>query len=425
MLDLVLNNPFRVLGLPATATSRDITKRISDLEVFAELGKTRSYARDFLALGPLDRSVEAVRDAARKIEQPEGKLFHSFFWFRPGDVVDELAFECIESSDFEDAVKIWAKQIEKADEEPFTWRLNRWVLCLYLAIADESFDQEHFETALEDIGFVADDRLEETMSEVINDTSTVSPEVLRRSIVDVVVPLSADSDRPYGLNGIMLPDFCWSFSPDALDYLKAKVSNPLINLVQDAIDRSKSLREDGPSLDDLRRKNGLTRVEHIIYELQVALGDDNHRFQAIANSFADEVIACAVRAINKFQAVSTAVVLADWAAELPSFGQTSEWITKQKKAIYRWDSEHEDIDEEEEPAEEEESGKEEPEDAEELEEEETATEDLTPPEPEYNKLPRGTTTCPQCRKKFDPEDVRERLSFGVRCPHCCQAIVVW
>ena len=175
MLDLVLNNPFRVLGLPATATSRDITKRISDLEVFAELGKARNYALDFLALGPLDRSVEAVRDAARKIEQPEGKRFHSFFWFRPGDVVDELAFECIESSDFEDAVKIWAKQIEKADEEPFTWRLNRWVLCLYLAIADENFDQEHFETALEDIGFVADDHLEETTLEVINDISTVSP----------------------------------------------------------------------------------------------------------------------------------------------------------------------------------------------------------------------------------------------------------
>lgn len=424
MLDLVLNNPFRVLGLPATATSREITKRISDLEVFAELGKARSYARDFLALGPLDRSVEAVRDAARKIEQPEGKLFHSFFWFRPGDVVDELALECIESSDFEDAVKIWVKQIEKADEEPFTWRLNRWVLCLFLASADEGIGQEHFETALEDIGFVTHYRIEETMSEVINDTSSLSPEVLRRSIVDVVVALAAAPDRPYGLNGIMLPDFCWSFSPDALDYLNAKVSNPLINLVKDAIDRSKSLREDGPSLDGLRRKNGLTRVEHIIYKLQVALGDDNHRFQAIANSFADEVIACAVLAINKYQAVSTAVVLADWAAELPSFGQTSEWITKQMKAIYSWDSEHEDNDEEEESEEEEESGEEEAGDAEKLGEEDTAKKDLKPPEPEYNKLPHNTTTCPQCRKKFDPEDVIERLSFGVRCPHCRQAIVV-
>ena len=121
---------------------------------------------------------------------------------------------------------------------------------------------------------------------------------------------------------------------------------------------------------------------------------------------------------------STAVVLADWATALPSFGQTSEWISKQKKAIYRWDFRKEFIDEEEELEEEEGSEEEQAEDAEELGEEEAATKELKSPEPENNKLPRGVTTCPRCRKKFDPEDVIERLSFGVRCPHCRQAIVV-
>ncbi len=416
MVDLVLNNPFRVLGFPPTASSRDISKRISDLEVFAELGKTKSYETDFQALGPLDRSVEAVRDAARKIEQPDGRLFHSLFWFRAGDVVDELAFDCIENFDFLEAVKIWTKQIEKTDEELFTWRLNRWVLCLYLSTAEGSFDQEHFETALEDIGFISDDRLEESMAGVINDASAVNPDILRRSIVDVLVSIAAARDRPYGLNGIAFPDVCWSFSPEALDYLKAKVSNPLINLVQEAIDRSKNLRDEGPSLDDLRRKNGLTKVEHIIYELRGALTDENHRFQAIANSFADEVIACGVRAINEHHAVSTAVVLAEWAARLPSFGQTKEWIDKQKKAIYAWKSEDDEIGEEEDSEDSEESEQE--------DEEEPTANDANPPEPEYHKLPRGTTTCPQCRKKFEPADVIECLSFGVRCPNCRQAIVV-
>ena len=46
-MDLVLRNPFRVLGLPVTATSREIAKRVSDLEVLREVGKEADFAADF------------------------------------------------------------------------------------------------------------------------------------------------------------------------------------------------------------------------------------------------------------------------------------------------------------------------------------------------------------------------------------------
>ncbi len=99
-MDLVLRNPFRVLGLPVTASSREIAKRVSDLELFAELGKDKTYPNDFPDLGDIDRSMEAIKDAARRIELPEMRVFHSFFWFRDGDTVDELAFECLTNSEF-------------------------------------------------------------------------------------------------------------------------------------------------------------------------------------------------------------------------------------------------------------------------------------------------------------------------------------
>lgn len=50
-MELVLRNPFRILGLPVTASSREIAKRISDLELFAELGKSKSYPFDLSELG--------------------------------------------------------------------------------------------------------------------------------------------------------------------------------------------------------------------------------------------------------------------------------------------------------------------------------------------------------------------------------------
>ena len=43
-MELVLKNPFRVLGLPVTASSREVAKRVSDLEMFAELGKKKKIS---------------------------------------------------------------------------------------------------------------------------------------------------------------------------------------------------------------------------------------------------------------------------------------------------------------------------------------------------------------------------------------------
>ena len=41
-MELILNNPYRVLGADATISRKDLVKRISDLEMFAELGKEKN-----------------------------------------------------------------------------------------------------------------------------------------------------------------------------------------------------------------------------------------------------------------------------------------------------------------------------------------------------------------------------------------------
>jgi hypothetical protein len=134
-----------------------------------------------------------------------------------------------------------------------------------------------------------------------------------------------------------MTEHCSYFHHQTLEYFASKITKPLNNTIQDAVDRSKAKRDEGTSVDDLRRKNGLSKVEHIIYELRDSLGESDPGFQAVANSFADEVIACAINAINRHKAVSTALVLAEWAAELPSYGQTRKWLLEQRGKIFTWD----------------------------------------------------------------------------------------
>jgi DNA-directed RNA polymerase subunit RPC12/RpoP len=188
----------------------------------------------------------------------------------------------------------------------------------------------------------------------------------------------------------------------------------LINALQDVVNRSKEKRDQGTTVDDLRRKNGLSKAELIIYELQESLGLDNPNFQAAANSFANEVIACAINAINDHEAIPTALVLAEWAAELPSFGQTRKWLMEEREKIFTWDPEYV------------------PEDdpVDDLSDIEAYLESLDEEKVEIEKkitpknIPIKTTKCPRCTNQFQPDDVISFTDFGVRCPHCNQSIVL-
>ena len=339
-MELVLSNPFRILGLPVKATSREIAKRISDLEMFAELGKKQSYPSDLTVIGLIDRSFESIRSAARKIELNDARLFHSFFWFRCEDAIDELALDCLANLNSSDALKIWTKQINKSkDLAKSNWRINRVALCLFMTNNFDS-DTAYFELALEDISYLTFDLYDATVKEIPG-SEIVPRRHIFELILETLITYSASSKRQtYGPNAIHLIQHCEMFCKEGLDFIKERVSKPLINQIKDATLASKAKRDDGSTVDDFRRKNGLIKVEKIIYELKNSLGEENPTFQAIANCFADEVFECAIMALNEHTAVSTAIVLADWAAELPSFGQSRKRIMSQRKIIISWDSKY-------------------------------------------------------------------------------------
>ena len=340
-MDLVLNNPFRVLGLPATASTRDITKRISDLETFAELGKAKTYPLDLPSLGALDRSLEAIKDAARKIEQAEGRLFHSFFWFRAGDSVDELALDSLAAGNADEAVELWDKQLGKKGTKKYTWRLNRGVLRLVRANGG-MLDKDEMDEALEDLGFVIDDDLDNSIQDVLSgNESGLDRESLWKRVVDEVVSLvQSSAGTPYGKNALKIIESIWSFPAEARDYASSKIVNPLIEEVQEAIKVSEGLRAE-EDLEELKAKNQLGKVEKIIEDLEEVLGEEDIRFQTIANAYADEVCACAVKALNNFKDPKLAMSLIQWADSLPSFSRVKSRIEENLEIIQGWIEEDE------------------------------------------------------------------------------------
>lgn len=117
-MELIENNPFRVLGLPVTASVREIEKRASELETYAAMGKPKAYDTDF-KLSPVLRTSENVIESRKKLQLAEDKFRTSLFWFWSSNSVDELAFDLLRDGNLSKAVAIWEKAVFSNKEESF------------------------------------------------------------------------------------------------------------------------------------------------------------------------------------------------------------------------------------------------------------------------------------------------------------------
>jgi len=196
--------------------------------------------------------------------------------------------------------------------------------------------------ALEDLGFVIDDDLDDSIQDVLSgNESGLDRESLWRRVVDEVVGLvQSSAGTPYGKSALKIVESFWSFPAEARDYASSKIVNPLIEEVQEAIKVSEGLRAD-EDLEALKAKNQLGKVEKIIKDLEEVLGEEDIRFQTIANAYADEVCACAVKALNKFKDPKLAMSLIQWADSLPSFSRVKSRIEENLEIIQGWVEEDE------------------------------------------------------------------------------------
>lgn len=115
-MDIIFDNPFRILGLVVNATYREKAKTAADLKMSVELGKTPSIVTDFPCFPECDRINENIEEAKKKIEQAGNRLFYSLFWFYKNDSVNELALEVLKEGKTEKAIDLW--------EKPFSERVN-------------------------------------------------------------------------------------------------------------------------------------------------------------------------------------------------------------------------------------------------------------------------------------------------------------
>lgn len=113
-------NPFRLLGLLSSSSSREIDSRSKKLRQYLEAGVEPNVTPDYycptLGRKPMRRLPESIEQVRGMLTLDQDKLLYALLWFvQMNEVADPVALEALEQGYLAEAERIWRQQVYTAD----------------------------------------------------------------------------------------------------------------------------------------------------------------------------------------------------------------------------------------------------------------------------------------------------------------------
>ena len=110
-LNVVANNPFRLLGICTNATAKEVSANKTKIMRFADVGKTVDFPLDLNGLiGQCTRDKATTEKASASLSLPQDKIRHALFWFAKESSIDEMALEHVQAGNIEKAKDLFEKR---------------------------------------------------------------------------------------------------------------------------------------------------------------------------------------------------------------------------------------------------------------------------------------------------------------------------
>ena len=113
-------NPFRLLGLLSSSSSREIDSRSKKLRQYLEAGVEPNVTPDYycptLGRKPMRRLPESIEQVRGMLTLDQDKLLYALLWFvQMNEVTDPVALEALAQGYLAEAERIWRQQVYTAD----------------------------------------------------------------------------------------------------------------------------------------------------------------------------------------------------------------------------------------------------------------------------------------------------------------------
>ena len=292
---LVLDNPYRTLGLLVGATAAEQRKQITRLHRFIEAEQSPGEDNSFPLLGELTRTIDSVNEASSKLNLDLDKISSALFWFYLGnEIFDEPVFEALKIGDLEVVKNIWEK---KTSNEEMTLKNASAFFNLgtfYLSgIADGTNTDEYLiRKAIEfKVLFIENGYHRKLMMLCTDENFKISKENLQEIFLN---NLFSEIESSKTITTTQFLDVIKNIEFSSKEsYLKSFVQKP-IESIEAKLEEAKSQRKNDKTKSISLAQNLLKEIDGTLKQLNSILGTSDMKYTTLSDRFSDFLLQCGI-----------------------------------------------------------------------------------------------------------------------------------
>ena len=110
-LNIITNNPYRIIGVYPTSTRKEIVANIARIKANIRVDRTVTFPTDLdVYLNRPDRKLEDIANAEAKLALPADTVRYALFWFINTNELDAIALNNLAAGAYDKAIAIWEKK---------------------------------------------------------------------------------------------------------------------------------------------------------------------------------------------------------------------------------------------------------------------------------------------------------------------------
>ena len=271
---LILQNPYRVLGVYANSPQRDVVSNKGKATAFLNVGRSVEFPLDLKeSLPSLERTLEMLDEAEARFAIAKEKLLYTQFWFLKQTPIDDIAFNHLTNGNIEEAISIWRKQDNLSSIQ------NR-MICLFIK-NDMPFAIAMAKQLYENFG-----------QTYINDVDASS--TLQLSSVELGHQFLDALGEDVGLMQLrkIVTD------PEWKSYIGEKLASPLINKISIEVERAKKVDHKNATARKNAGQKLINNTKESLKQLEELLSKSDSQYQMIADKVGLEILQCGIDFFN-------------------------------------------------------------------------------------------------------------------------------
>lgn len=271
---IVLQNPYRILGIYANSPKRDIVANKGKVTAFLKVNRSLEFPFDLKGiLPPINRTLEMIEQAEGYLTLAKEQIKYAQFWFLKLSPQDEVAFNHLFAGNFAYAKEIWSKF------ESLSSLQNR-IVC-YLIDNKPWLAVKEAEKLYENYG--------STYINNIDDSCTLHL-TGRELLHQFIDSLSSEIEMKNLLS--------YDFSDETKNYIRRYTIEPLINHILSEIEKTKRVSHDNATARIGAARNLVKNTKDDIGTLKSILEESNPQYQMIADKLGLEILQCGIDYFN-------------------------------------------------------------------------------------------------------------------------------